>query len=424
MSDDAPMIGSESNEKPQPGSNAVPLSTPTSTEIVGESTETTTDESSTLPANQNADIESVKKNEKTVGSDSTVPIGLVAPSESKQGGGLITRPTVPAEDHLVVMDQSVSLAVVPEPPPPAHPVSETKQTTLPDAVVMEKSRTLWREVDPSDPTDKVEHTDKDFKMGPCGTWLVAASRRGRSHAQDGKYREDAFALAIVNDWILAAVADGTGSKPLARVGARVSAEGARDYLKGLMENSPEFDIEEYLYGALAGAMVHALAQVSAEAARRRREVNDLASTLLLVAFRDQPGSTWLGVAQVGDGEITVHKQNGEYKVLGKSDHGKYAGEALFLTSPETQLTWSSRVFVYQVEDPYLCAVVATDGVMDDFMPPYGKLENLYEFLQPLYTANQPEQWLLDWLAYERRGSFDDRTLVALVPNKRQGVKVA
>ena len=72
----------------------------------------------------------------------------------------------------------------------------------------------------------------------------------------------------------------------------------------------------------------------------------------------------------------------------------------------------------------LCLVIATDGVMDDFMPPYGKLENLYEFLRPLYTANQPAHWLLDWLGYERRGSFDDRTLVALVPNKRQGVKIA
>lgn len=293
-------------------------------------------------------------------------------------------------------------------PPPVQP--------LPNSVVMDHSRTLWREVEPTDTADPVRHTANDVKSGRSGARLVGASRRGRSHAHDGKYREDDFALAICDDWLLAAVADGTGSKRLARVGARIASVSATRYLAlVLRRSSQDMGMAAQLRGAMVGAMVFALAEVSAEAARRHTDMNDLACTLLLLAYLDHPGGKWLGVAQVGDGEITVQQQDGKCGLLGRSDHGKTAGESLFLTSSDTQLTWDSRVRTYEVVEPFRSICIGTDGVMDDFMPPFGKLEDLYHELEEVPRDQAPDLWLLEWLNYARRGSFDDRTLVMLLP---------
>jgi hypothetical protein len=291
----------------------------------------------------------------------------------------------------------------------------TSQNTQQTMSAMERSRSLWRDLPPSDPNDPVEHTDGNYcYKDPYPFIAIGASRRGRSHAHDAKYREDAFKLDYVRDWMLMAVADGQGAKSLARVGSNIAAKSAIDYMKkALSLNCSHDEIEKQLRGALAGAMVHALAELCAEASRRERPVDDFSTTLLLVAFNMHADISILGTAQVGDGGMAAKKQDGSIVVLGLADRGSYAGESLFLTNREAQLTWDQRIRIYNVQSPLSSIIIATDGVWDDYNEPYGKLEALFELVDKKYHGG-PEQ-LLEWLNYERQGSFDDRTLVALFP---------
>lgn len=327
---------------------------------------------------------------------------------------------IEAQETVTAIDAPQAILPIPQPDesaPVSSPESPEPPPPLSDKAVLERTRSLWREIDPIDLFDPVDPTDKNLKKGNCGEILVGASRRGRSHAHDGKYREDSFAVDVHDSWVLIAVADGTGSKPLARVGAKIAANSALGYLKTRLMNLHTNDqVPSTLRGALAGAMVHALAEISDEAACRQKEANDFATTLLLVAYGGCDEKRWLGIAQVGDGGIAIQKQNGECIQVGRADHGQFGGEAVFLTSQEAQMTWNQRATVYEVQDAFQRLIVATDGVFDDFSPPFGQTERLFDDLQPISEQADAAAWLLEWLNYERRGSFDDRTLVVLTPN--------
>ncbi|HUJ67249.1 MAG TPA: PP2C family serine/threonine-protein phosphatase [Acidimicrobiales bacterium] len=287
---------------------------------------------------------------------------------------------------------------------------------LDNATVLERTRAMWQEREPPETNDPVDHHVRECHTSPRGIRLIAASRRGRAHAHDGSFREDCFHVAVTDGWTLVAVADGAGSKPLARVGARLATRTAIDYLERVTREQfgPDEEIAPRLKGALAGALAQAVATLSEEAATRGRDVDDFASTLILLAYGHSPSTPWIGVAQVGDGGAAIRTQT-ECATLGQPDRGAFAGEALFLTSPETQLTWVRRASVYRMSHPPTALLVATDGVMDDFTPPLGALEALFIALEPLSLVVNSDQWLLDWLGYERRGSFDDRTLVVVLP---------
>ncbi len=297
----------------------------------------------------------------------------------------------------------------------AEPVGTLSGT----AEVMHRARLLWRDREPEDTSDAVPHLSWGCLTAPGGTRLVAASRRGLSHAHDAVYREDAYAFRLTDKWLLFAIADGAGSKPLARVGARLASDAAVAFLEQELGDQADEDISKRLHAVLAGALANAVTAVVVEAARRQRDPDDFASTLLVVAYRLASDDPLVGVAQVGDGGVAAQRQTGECLPLTVADRGSFAGESYFLTSPETQLTWGKRAQVLRVTEPFDALLAATDGVWDDFTPPYGSLDTLFSQLSPILGAaeSEPDKKLLDWLAYERRASFDDRTIVALLPGR-------
>ncbi len=348
--------------------------------------------------------------------DGEVP---AAPDEAPVGTPSVVSEPVPDEGTAAELRPA-------ELPPTAGVVEETAAGAGGEAEpagapapisTMERSRALWKELEPTDPTDPVIHLDHDRCEN--GDFLaIGASRRGRSHAHDAKYREDAFRLGKVSQWLILAVADGAGSKPLSRVGARVACDSAVAYLKGKLENLAEGqDQKIILRAALSGAMAYALAEIVAEAAQREKEAEDFACTLLLAAYSTRPENPVVGIAQVGDGGIAAQTQNGSCGQLSLADRGAFAGEALFITSRDAQMSWANRARVYQLSIPLNALLLATDGVMDDFIEPLGKLEDLFTAMQPIMENEQPEKALLEWLNYERRGSFDDRTVVVLYPHQ-------
>lgn len=270
----------------------------------------------------------------------------------------------------------------------------------------------WRELEPTDQTDPVPHEVVDKKDRQAGWRLVGASRRGKMHAHRGIYREDAFSLGGVDDWLLMVVADGGGSCPLARVGAQLVASTAVDVMMRYVGSlgTTTLSSEEICDIALKKGMERAWKALAAEADERQVPLGHLGTTLLGVLCRPEEAKSIVGVVQIGDGLVVAELTNGEVVSLAEPDIAESAGETVFLTSSHWK-DWLDRVTVHHMETPRLLAAMC-DGVADDFIPLERHIGELLTGLHQkvLGEAEHPEQALLDLLAYDRRGSFDDRTL--------------
>ena len=72
--------------------------------------------------------------------------------------------------------------------------------------------------------------------------IVAASKRGRSHAQEAKPRDDHFKMQHMdNGWYIMAVADGAGSAKFSREGSRIACEESVNYCIVQLNNNKEFE---------------------------------------------------------------------------------------------------------------------------------------------------------------------------------------
>lgn len=115
---------------------------------------------------------------------------------------------------------------------------------------------MWRNI-PTDPNIPYYKPDSDTKYvkveagadGSAKKDIVAASQRGRSHAQEGKARDDHFSLfhCDESDWYIIAVADGAGSAKYSRKGSEVACNTVIDHCKNLLLDNPVFEasIREY-----------------------------------------------------------------------------------------------------------------------------------------------------------------------------------
>ncbi|WP_435525974.1 protein phosphatase 2C domain-containing protein, partial [Chryseobacterium indoltheticum] len=81
-----------------------------------------------------------------------------------------------------------------------------------------------------------------FKGGFSDKKIVVASQRGRSHAHEGKFRDDDFAVDELPDsWSIISVSDGAGSAQLARYGSELATQSINNYFKNI-EVLNELDI--------------------------------------------------------------------------------------------------------------------------------------------------------------------------------------
>ena len=271
----------------------------------------------------------------------------------------------------------------------------------------------WRHLEPSDPTDPVKHKITDKKSMPGGWHLVGASQRGKMHAHKGIYREDAFALGGVDGWQLMVVADGGGSCPLARVGSQVAADTAMGTMVQHIESlsTSSLDSIDICKTALRMGLEAAWVALESEAQKRQVPLGHLGTTYLSVVHRSDEQGSVVGIVQVGDGLVAAEFTNGKIVSLAEPDVGETAGVTVFLTS-EHWKDWLDRISVQPIQAKIRLLVAMCDGVADDFIPFERHLPELFAALHRSVLANQenPEGALLDFLGYDKRGSFDDRTL--------------
>ena len=312
-------------------------------------------------------------------------------------------------------------------------------------------KTLWNNIPtPRDTPYYKEDSQSQYikveeKDGmPCKD-IVAASQRGRSHAHEGKPRDDHFKLHYCSDteWYIIAVADGAGSAKYSRYGSQLACETVVDYCKSVLEDSQEFekaikdysensehlrDVRNHVYHILGNAALKAHNAIKKEAEGKEDvKVKDYATTLLLSICKRFDFGWAVASFWVGDGAICIYDaEKHTAEMLGMPDEGEFAGQTRFLTMPE--IFTDSNAFYnrcrFKIYPDFTALMLMTDGVSDPKFETDANLQNsdkwdalwkdLAENGVELTDDNEKSQeQLLEWLNFWDRGNHDDRTIAIL-----------
>lgn len=278
------------------------------------------------------------------------------------------------------------------------------------------SPTRWRSL-PSNRQDPFAYPDQASLSitGASGFAITGASLRGKSHAHAGTFRDDAMAAHATPYWNLLAVADGAGTAPLARVGSNLVVTEAIKAMREAVPGLPAADdIAKAIWAGLKAAY-HGLRDFAAE---RNIEVSHLNTTLQLLIHWPQRDGCLIGAAHIGDGLVVAEGRDRQIYPLTEPDTDPDdSNRTMFLTSGSLRRWMEERTKIYQFDEPLDIITLMTDGVSGD-LEPYADLlpTNLFEALRQrvlCYPLKQREQALMAFISYERRGSFDDRTLLVL-----------
>ena len=305
---------------------------------------------------------------------------------------------------------------------------------------------LWKELDPpaDAPYQKKLLDDREERHGPFR--VVAASRRGRSHANKGEFRDDDFAIgyAAETGWLVIVVADGAGSALYSRRGSQIACATAKDRLTGVL-NSTQHNQAEALYSVhrdwrhpevsnalrqtLYEAALDAHHKLRAEVAKPSEEktfpapptLRNYDTTLILLVLKKTGEGCVAATFAVGDGGAGLLPHAGEGFPITKPEGGDYAGQTYFLTMPETLRNDEASLdhrFQFTVTPEFCAALVMTDGITDPKFPSDSAFADpaqwasFWSELQPALTSSPA---LLDWMNFFSPGNHDDRTLVAVIP---------
>jgi hypothetical protein len=302
---------------------------------------------------------------------------------------------------------------------------------------------LWKDLPPpaDAPYQKPLLDHSEVQLGPFR--LVAASRRGRSHANKSEFRDDDYALghAPETGWLVVVVADGAGSAKFSRRGSQIACDVAKNRLVGVL-NSVEHNQAEALYSQhrdwqhpevkaalckiLHEAALAAHYQLKEEVAKPAESLpeppvlRNYDTTLILFAMKKVGEGCVVASFAIGDGGAGMMPHAGEGFPITKPEGGDYAGQTCFLTMPETLKNDEeslARRFQLTETAEFCAALVMTDGITDPKFPSDAAFADPAQWaafwaeLQPVLTSSQN---LLDWMNFFSPGNHDDRTLVAVL----------
>jgi serine/threonine protein phosphatase PrpC len=273
--------------------------------------------------------------------------------------------------------------------------------------------------------------------------MVAASQRGRSHAIEGKPRDDDFALYFdeETEWYVMVVADGAGSAPFSRKGSQIACQTAieickskitekKEELEKLTTSEQKNEVGKILQEIISNAVFSAHKAIETEAKEKERPSKNYATTLLVSLCKKFEYGWFIGAWWVGDGGIAVYRKEPEYlKVLGEPDGGEFAGQTRFLTMQEIiQNELYTRIRFDVVED-FTALILMSDGVTDPKFETdanLNRIEKWHALWDDLNGKNedgakvaftddneQSADQLLKWLDFWSKGNHDDRTIAIL-----------
>ncbi|WP_440134121.1 PP2C family serine/threonine-protein phosphatase [Chitinophaga sancti] len=331
-----------------------------------------------------------------------------------------------------------------------------KQVKVINLIINPDPRSMWKDL-PSDVKDPYWKQDDVHTAGPLyGKHAIAASKRGRSHKNTGAFRDDHFELAlnIKNNWSVVAVADGAGSSPFSRQGARIACEETIRFFQQYFEENREQELEEIAasdrekINLVAGqhmyqAIKHVYEQINAEAEKhaaanpalfndkRKSILEYYHTTLIFVAFKKFDFGYLILSFGVGDCPIVLLHHD-EAQLLNQLDVGEFGGGTRFITQPEIfhskEIPVTSR-FKVTIQPDFSYLFLMTDGIYDPKFEVVYNLQNAahwQQFMQDLDGNNEEKvkidfkgdcreaaRSLFDWMDFWSPGNHDDRTMVII-----------
>lgn len=304
---------------------------------------------------------------------------------------------------------------------------------IPIITVTPDPRKLWRDLPPPDNAPfQAANQQHQIINGP--RTIVAASKRGRSHAHDGKFRDDFFTIRYLEEsgWYLVAVSDGAGSAELSRQGARLACDTFIAQLTDIL-SSPERNQELLtmtpdeqdcaIRNNVLDATYKSLVAIDECAHANNQPRYQFAATFLGYAMKRLQGQ-WLIVAVgIGDGAIAVLSHDGHSTLLNTPDSGEYVGQTRFITMSEVwQDHPEQRVRAFRCDD-FDRILSMTDGVSDPNFETDNNLNdpvcwhqlklNLEASIPFEERSEATAQALEDWLDFWVKGNHDDRTITIL-----------
>ena len=303
---------------------------------------------------------------------------------------------------------------------------------------------LWKDLPPpaGAPYQKPLTDQFEKQYGPFR--VVAASCRGRSHANKGEFRDDDFAVGYAPDsgWLVVVVADGAGSATYSRRGSQIACAVAKERLTRAL-NDPQHNRAEALYAEdrdwqhpeVSDALRQLLYESALDAHHKLRAevsqpsetlptppvIRNFDTTLILLVMKRVGAGCVAATFAIGDGGAGLFTRPGTGFPITKPEGGDYAGQTWFMTMPETLKNDEASLahrFQFFWQREFCAAFSMTDGITDPKFPSDAAFADpaqwavFYSELQPALASSQA---LLNWMGFFSPGNHDDRTLVAVLP---------
>ncbi|HMI03691.1 MAG TPA: PP2C family serine/threonine-protein phosphatase [Pedobacter sp.] len=308
-----------------------------------------------------------------------------------------------------------------------------KQVTL---IINADPKSLWKNIPSTQEPGNYWKPDQAETFQQLGQrHIVAASKRGRSHANVGSFREDDFDFRYFEEtgWSLVCVADGAGSARLSREGSRLACSTVVEYFAKTLssEDTKEPNEATRIFKHLPGAVHAAYQHIEQAAEAAGATIKDFHTTLIFTLFKKFESGYALLSFGVGDCPIgLIGKNNEEIKLLNWLDVGEFSGGTRFLTMPEifSSDKFSSR-FQMTLTDDFDYLMLMTDGIYDAKFVVEANLEKAAHwkaFIEDLNGENadgakveldrsnsEIATQLSAWMDFWSPGNHDDRTLAII-----------
>jgi len=325
-------------------------------------------------------------------------------------------------------------------------VASARLTVNPDP------KSLWKNL-PSDQNDPYWKPDEDsqFIEGSEGWSLVAGSKRGRSHAQKGSFRDDDFFICSQagSGWQIAFVSDGAGSAKFSRRGSVIICKEGGQHLElalageagtklsslveawqlsqqGAADLNAIRLIKTQLYVTLGYAAHFALTRIREECERRTDlggVVKDYSSTILIGITKRFSFGVFCASFSIGDGAIGVARTHGTPELLCAPDGGEFSGQTRFLSQETVTQEELLKRLKFSLVPNFKGMYLMTDGISDPYFQTDKGLEMPDRWTKLLQDVEDEAALakrdagsgprLVAWLDFWSKGEHDDRTLAVI-----------
>ncbi len=338
---------------------------------------------------------------------------------------------------IKALEEQLHLDYVPSP-------NETSITCKVSLLINPDPASLWKDLPPpaDAPYQKDLLDDKEYTLGDFR--IIAASRRGRSHANKGDFRDDDFAVGYADStgWLVVVVADGAGSAKYSRKGSQIACMVTSERLVAAL-NTPEYQtisppqieqaeggpvkprkwLKELLHEAALDAhyKIQGEADQPSETLPEPPTIRNYDTTLIILVMKKLERGCFTATFSIGDGGAGILDTPDYAEPLTHADGGEHAGQTTFVTISSTVSNTPENLdkrFKMSTTMDFTAALVMTDGITDPKFPSDAAFsdpacwQSLWQELEPALVSSKS---LLDWMNFFSPGNHDDRTLIAILP---------